>query len=90
MGFFPQVELDRTARTQNESLQFRFKKNFTALYTNNLQNWDFGKEAHQNTCSERATIAERQGTSKNKYSEAKPTSLEPILQIVCVYFWKKI
>ena len=43
------------------------------LYPNNLKNREFGKEAPQNFCSERATIAERQGASKNKNSEIKPT-----------------
>lgn len=43
------------------------------LYTNNLKNREFGKEAPQNLCSERATIAERQGASENKDSEVKPT-----------------
>ena len=36
------------------------------LYTNNLKNREFGKEAPQIFCSERVTIAERQGTSRTK------------------------
>ena len=43
------------------------------VYRNNLKNWNFGKEAPQNFDSERATIAERQGTSENRNSEVKPT-----------------
>ena len=43
------------------------------LYRNNLKNREFDKEAPQNFCSERATIAERQGASENKNCEVKPT-----------------
>lgn len=39
---------------------------------NNLKSWDFDKEASQNFCPERATIAKRQGTSDDENSEAKP------------------
>jgi uncharacterized membrane protein YtjA (UPF0391 family) len=47
------------------------------LYRNNLKNREFDKEAPQNSCSERATIAERQGASENKNSEVKPTRSKP-------------
>ena len=43
------------------------------LYPNNLKNREFDKKGPQNFCSERATIAERQGASENKNSEANPT-----------------
>jgi len=43
------------------------------LYRNTLKIWDFGKEDPQNFCSERATIAERQGASENENYEANPT-----------------
>ena len=39
------------------------------LYPNNLKNREFDKKGPQNFCSERATIAERQGASGNKNSE---------------------
>ena len=42
-------------------------------YTNDLKNREFDKKGPQNFCSERATIAERQGASENKNSEANPT-----------------
>ncbi len=47
------------------------------LYRNNLKNREFDKEAPQNFCLERATIAERQGASENKNSEVKPTPSKP-------------
>ncbi len=47
--------------------------NIENLYPNNLKNWEFDKEAPQNFCSERVTIAEGQGASENENSEAKPT-----------------
>jgi hypothetical protein len=43
------------------------------IYSNNLKSGEFDKEAPQNFCSERVTIAERQGTSENKHFEVKPT-----------------
>jgi uncharacterized protein involved in exopolysaccharide biosynthesis len=43
------------------------------LYTNNLKNREFDKKGPQNFCSERATIAERQGANENKNYEANPT-----------------
>ena len=43
------------------------------LYPRNLKNWEFDKEAPQNFCLERVTIARRQGTSEDKNSEVKPT-----------------
>jgi hypothetical protein len=42
------------------------------VYTNNLKNREFDKEAPQIFCSERVTIAERQGASENEKCEAKP------------------
>jgi len=44
-----------------------------AKYANNLKNWNFDKEATQNFCLERATIAARQGASEDRNSELKPT-----------------
>ena len=44
-----------------------------ALYPRNLKNWEFNKEAPQNFCLERVTIAKGQGTSEDKNSEVKPT-----------------
>ncbi len=46
----------------------------TAVYPNNLKTWEFGKEGPQNFCSERETIAGRQGASENGDSEVNPTS----------------
>ena len=43
------------------------------LYTNNLKNREFDKEAPQNFCLERATIAERQGASEDENSGVKLT-----------------
>ena len=43
------------------------------LYRNNLKNRDFDKEAPQNSCLERATIALGQGASEDKNFEGKPT-----------------
>jgi 16S rRNA (cytosine967-C5)-methyltransferase len=43
------------------------------LYTNSLKNREFDKEAPQIFCSERVTIAERQGASENEKCEAKTT-----------------
>ncbi|MFI5344350.1 MAG: 2OG-Fe(II) oxygenase family protein [Chlamydiales bacterium] len=45
----------------------------TDVYRNNLKNRGFDKEAPQNSCPERVTIAERQGTSEVENSEGKPT-----------------
>ena len=45
----------------------------TYIYPNNFKIWEFDKEAPQNYCSERVTIAERQGTSENKNFEVRPT-----------------
>jgi SAM-dependent methyltransferase len=51
-----------------------FLKFFTSkVYTNNLKNREFDKEAPQIFCSERVTIAERQGASENEKCEAKTT-----------------
>ena len=47
------------------------------IYTNNLKNREFDKEGPQNFCSERATIADRQGASENKNYEANPTQSKP-------------
>ncbi|HEX4839233.1 MAG TPA: hypothetical protein VFU89_02185 [Rhabdochlamydiaceae bacterium] len=44
-----------------------------SLYSNNLKNREFDKKGPQNFYSERATIAERQGASENKNSEANLT-----------------
>jgi len=44
-----------------------------ALYRNSLKKREFDKEAPQNFCQERETIAERQGSSDDKNSEGKPT-----------------
>ena len=43
------------------------------VYPNNLKNREFDKKGPQNICSERVTIAERQGASENKDFEANPT-----------------
>jgi lipoprotein-releasing system ATP-binding protein len=43
------------------------------LYTNNLKNREFDKEAPQNSCLERATIALGQSASEDKNFEGKPT-----------------
>ncbi len=43
------------------------------IYPNDWKNREFDKEAPQNFCSERVTIAERQGTSENENDEVKPT-----------------
>ncbi len=43
------------------------------IYRNNLENREFDKEATQNFCLERMTIAERQGMSEGKNFESKPT-----------------
>jgi len=43
------------------------------IYRNNLKNRDFDEEAPQNFCSERATIAGRQGASEDENYEVKPT-----------------
>jgi len=48
-----------------------FKHN-EKLYPNNLKNREFDKEAPQNFCLERVTIAGRQGTSEDKNSEGMP------------------
>ncbi len=42
-------------------------------YRKNLKNLEFGQEGLQNFCSERVTIAERQGTSENKNFEVNLT-----------------
>ena len=47
-----------------------------SIYRNNLKNQEFSKEAPQNPCSERASIAARQGASENKNFEEKPTTLK--------------
>jgi|GEM_PF-1644716 len=47
------------------------------IYTNNLKNREFDKKGPQNFCSERATIAERQGASENKNYEVNPTQSKP-------------
>ncbi len=44
------------------------------IYPNNLKTSEFGKEGPQNFCSERVTIADRQGASENGDSEVNPTS----------------
>ena len=44
------------------------------VYTSNLKNRDFDKEGPQNFCSERTTIAERQGVSENENYEVNPTT----------------
>ncbi len=43
------------------------------VYRNNLKNRDFGKEALQNSHSERTTIVERQGVSENVNFKETPT-----------------
>ena len=43
------------------------------IYPNNLKSWEFDKEAPQNFRPDLVTIAERQGTSEDGNSEAKPT-----------------
>jgi hypothetical protein len=43
------------------------------IYPNNLKSWELGKEAPQNFCPERVTIACRQGTSEDENLEVKPT-----------------
>ncbi len=45
-----------------------------SIYPNNLKIWEFGKEGPQNFCSERVTIADRQGASENGDSEVTPTT----------------
>src|SRR5579872_6479708 len=45
----------------------------TTIYRNGLKNREFDKEGLQNFCSERETIAERQGSSENKNFEGNPT-----------------
>ena len=49
---------------------------YEKIYTNNLKNRDFDKEGPQNFCSERTTIAERQGVSENENYEVNPTTLK--------------
>ena len=49
------------------------KKKAEELNRNSLKNREFDKEAHQNFCLERMTIAERQGMSEDKNFDAKPT-----------------
>ena len=52
-----------------------YQKEITVcIYSNKLKSGNFDKEAPQNFCSERATIAERQGASENKHFEVKPMS----------------
>ena len=61
-------------------------------YPNNLKNWEFDKEAPQNFCLERVTIALGQGTSEDKNSGHKPTrsktnfssclGITPVLQVL--------
>jgi len=41
-----------------------------SVYPNNLKNREFEKEGPQNFCSERASIANRQGASENKNYES--------------------
>jgi hypothetical protein len=43
------------------------------VYPNNLKSWELGKEAPQNFCPERVTIALGQGTSEDENFEVKPT-----------------
>ena len=51
-----------------------FRKSYKIeLYRNNMKNRDFDKEAYQNSCLERATIALGQGASEDKNFEGKPT-----------------
>jgi hypothetical protein len=47
------------------------------LYTNYLKNREFGKEAPQNHCLERMTIAGPQGMSENNGFGEKPTPPKP-------------
>src|SRR5437879_5831496 len=47
------------------------------IYHARLKNREFDKEAPQNSCPERVTIAGRQGTSEDKNSEEKPTPSKP-------------
>lgn len=47
------------------------------LYPNNLKSWEFDKKGLQNFCSERETIAERQGWSEGENFEANPTPSKP-------------
>src|SRR5579872_6177865 len=45
----------------------------SVLYRNGLKNREFDEKGLQNFCSERETIAERQGSSENKNFEVNPT-----------------
>jgi len=45
----------------------------SGLYSNKMKNWEFDKEAPQNSGLERETIAERQGSSEDQNSGEKPT-----------------
>ncbi len=49
------------------------EKGLLEIYPNSLKNREFDKEAPQNFCSERVTIAQRQGTSENENDEVKLT-----------------
>ena len=50
-----------------------------------MKNREFGKEAAQNFCWERATLAERQGASEDKNFAAKVTTQKQIFQVISVY-----
>jgi len=56
-----------------EPISIEFFVEFLEIYRNNLKNREFGKEEPQNFCSERETIAKRQGSSKNRNFEEMPT-----------------
>ncbi|HEX4840283.1 MAG TPA: hypothetical protein VFU89_07585 [Rhabdochlamydiaceae bacterium] len=86
----PQVETrDKTPNSpesnstvENETLPAHEKSQ--EVYPNNLKNREFDKKGPQNFCSERVTIAEKQGTSENKNLRQTRRSQKPILQVVWV------
>jgi len=55
-----------------DTIQFYCKEE-QERYLNNLKSWELDQEAPQNSCPERVTIAERQGSSEDNNFEVKPT-----------------
>ena len=55
-----------------DTIQFYCKEKQEG-YLNNLKSGEFDQKAPQNSCPERVTIAERQGTSEDNHFEVKPT-----------------
>jgi len=53
--------------------RFQALKPISEIYRNGLKNREFDEKGLQNFCSERETIAERQGSSENKNFEVNPT-----------------